>query len=42
MINLTCNQAYLVEHPLTPRQVDMVLAGSLINLIRQRAARKPN
>ncbi len=42
VINLTRNQAYLVEHPLTPRQVDMVLAGSLINLIRQRAAGKPN
>lgn len=42
VINLTRNQAYLVEHPLTPHQVDMVLAGSLINLIRQRAAGKPN
>lgn len=37
VINLTRNETYSVEHPLTPRQVDMVLAGSLINLVRQRA-----
>lgn len=38
VINLTRNEIYLAEHPLTPRQVDMVLAGSLINLVRRRAS----
>ncbi len=37
VINLTRNESYLAEHPLTPRQVDIVLAGSLINLVRQQA-----
>jgi aconitate hydratase len=36
VINLTRNLAYETEHPLTPRQVEMVLAGSLINLVRQK------
>jgi aconitate hydratase len=34
--NLTRGEAYRTRHPLTPRQVDMVLAGGLINLIRAR------
>ena len=25
------------EHPMTPRQVERVLAGSLINLVRQKS-----
>ncbi|HYE37896.1 aconitate hydratase [Methylocaldum sp.] len=37
--NVTKNETYETEHPMTPRQVEMVLAGSLINIIRkQRAA----
>ena len=38
VINLTKNETYETEHPLTPRQVEMVLAGSLINLVRQNGA----
>ncbi len=34
--NLSRKQTYATEHPLTPRQVEMVLAGSLINLVRQK------
>ena len=36
VMNLTRDQTYATEHPLTPRQVEMVLAGSLINLVRQK------
>ena len=36
VINLTQNGSYETEHPMTPRQVEMVLAGSLINLVRQK------
>jgi aconitate hydratase len=36
LINLTQNTTYETEHMLTPRQVEMVLAGSLINLVRQK------
>ena len=36
VINLTRNETYETEHPMTPRQVEMVLAGSLINLVRQK------
>ena len=39
VINLTRNETYETEHPMTPRQVEMVLAGSLINLVRQKTAR---
>ena len=38
VINLTKNETYKAEHPMTPRQVEMVLAGSLINLVRQKRA----
>ncbi len=38
VINLTRNETYETEHPMTPRQVEMVLAGSLINLVRQKMA----
>lgn len=37
VVNLTRNETYQTEHPMTPRQIEMVLAGSLINLARQRA-----
>lgn len=33
--NLTKDEFYETKHPLTPRQVKMVLAGSLINLIKR-------
>ena len=36
VINLTQNGTYETEHPMTPRQVEMVLVGSLINLVRQK------
>ncbi len=36
VINLTKNETCETEHPMTPRQVEMVLAGSLINLVRQK------
>lgn len=36
VLNLSRGQTYETEHPLTPRQVEMVLAGSLINLVRQK------
>ena len=37
VINLTKNETYETQHPMTPRQVEMVLAGSLINLVRQQS-----
>jgi aconitate hydratase len=37
VINLTKNEAYETQHSMTPRQVDMVIAGSLINLVRQKS-----
>ena len=37
VINLTRNATYETEHPMTPRQVEMVLTGSLINLVRQKS-----
>jgi aconitate hydratase len=36
VINLTKNETYETEHPMTPYQVEMVLAGSLINLVKQK------
>ncbi|MDD5579441.1 MAG: aconitate hydratase [Methylobacter sp.] len=36
VINLFKNESYETEHPMTPRQVEMVLAGSLINLVREK------
>ena len=38
--NLTKDEIYELEHPLTPRQVKMVLAGSLINLVKQNRLNK--
>jgi len=37
VFNLTRNEAYEAGHRLTPRQVDRVLAGGLINWVRQKA-----
>jgi aconitate hydratase len=34
--NLTRNETYETEHPLSPSAVEMVLAGSLINLVKQK------
>ena len=36
VINLTRKETYETEHSLTPYQVEMVLAGSLINLVKQK------
>jgi aconitate hydratase len=38
VINLTKNETYDTEHRMTQYQVDMVLAGSLINLVKQKAS----
>jgi len=38
VINLTKNETYETEHSMTHFQVDMVLAGSLINLVKQKAS----
>ena len=35
--NMTNKKSYQVEHTLTERQIDMIRAGSLINLVRQEA-----
>ena len=37
VINLTKDEAYETQHPMTPRQVEMVLAGSLFNLVLQKS-----
>jgi aconitate hydratase len=36
VINTTRNEIYETRHPLTPAQVEMVLAGGLINRVRQK------
>jgi aconitate hydratase len=36
VLNLTNDEIYETEHPMTPYQVKMVLAGSLINLVKQK------
>ena len=36
VINLTRKETYETEHSMTPYQVEMVLAGSLINLVKQK------
>jgi aconitate hydratase len=36
VINLTQNETYETEHPLTPSQVEMVRMGGLINLVREK------
>ncbi|CAN5674923.1 aconitate hydratase [soil metagenome] len=38
--NRTKDQRYAVEHQLSPRQIEMVLTGSLITLFRERLAAK--
>ncbi|MCK9622321.1 MAG: aconitate hydratase [Methylobacter sp.] len=38
VINLTRNETYETEHRMTHYQVEMVLAGSLINLVKQKAS----
>lgn len=38
VINLTRNETYETEHPLSPSAVEMVLAGSLINLVKQKSS----
>ncbi|HEY8158514.1 MAG TPA: aconitate hydratase [Methylobacter sp.] len=38
VVNLTKNETYETEHPMTHYQVEMVLAGSLINLVKQKAS----
>lgn len=35
VVNTTKNETYETEHTLSERQIEMVLAGSLINLISQ-------
>lgn len=35
--NLTRNETYHCSHTMTPRQIDMLLAGSLINLAREQS-----
>jgi aconitate hydratase len=36
VINKTRGETYITEHVMTDRQIEMVLAGSLINLMRER------
>jgi aconitate hydratase len=36
-LNKTKNEKYALRHDLTPRQVDMILAGSLISIFRNRS-----
>jgi aconitate hydratase len=38
VINKTKGETYIAEHALTGRQVEMILSGSLLNLMRKRAA----
>ncbi|MGZ8174861.1 MULTISPECIES: aconitate hydratase [Methylobacter] len=38
VINLTKNESYETEHRMTQYQVEMVLSGSLINLVKQKAS----
>ena len=41
VLNLSKNEAYETEHPLSPRQIEMVLAGSLINLAQKKLNARP-
>jgi hypothetical protein len=36
VINTSKNETYATEHSLIQREIEMVLAGGLINLIRQK------
>ena len=38
VINQTKHETYMTEHAMTTRQVNMILAGGLINLVRERHA----
>ena len=38
VINKTKEETYITEHAMTDRQIEMVLAGSLINVMRERIA----
>jgi aconitate hydratase len=40
VFNTTKRQTYQTQHPLTRRQVDMVLAGSLINVVHQKGTHR--
>lgn len=40
VINLSKNETYETEHPMTPDEVEMVLAGSLINRVKQKGLKK--
>ncbi|MGR9036754.1 MAG: aconitase family protein, partial [Gammaproteobacteria bacterium] len=42
VINLTKNETYEAVHPMSPYEVDMVLAGSLINLVKQKGLSPAN
>jgi aconitate hydratase len=35
-MNKTKGETYITEHAMTDRQIEMILAGSLINLMRER------
>jgi aconitate hydratase len=37
VINITKNQKFVVSHSLSPRQVDILLAGGLLNYIKAQA-----
>jgi aconitate hydratase len=37
VINKTKEETYITEHAMTDRQIEMVLAGSLINVMRERS-----
>ncbi|MEH6825351.1 MAG: aconitate hydratase [Motiliproteus sp.] len=41
LFNQTRQLSYRVEHALSPRQIKMILAGSLINLVRQQQQAAP-
>lgn len=42
VVNLTKNETYETEHPLSPSAVEMVLAGGLINLVKQKSLSPAN
>jgi aconitate hydratase len=40
--NKTKNEVYEMEHTLTERQIEMILEGSLINVVKKRQLQKGN
>jgi len=40
VINLSRNETYATEHQMTPHQIEIILAGSLINLVSQKGLSK--